>query len=373
MPMNKDIVQMATTLKGGFEAVLSTWNDAKKSPLKNHPLGVLVRTKLPSLIYSIGDVSESQYLVQGSVGQGNWATVPWLCVFDREITKSAQSGFYAVYLFDSKARGVYLSLNMGWTQFEKKYGIKEGRKVIRKTAADCRELLQGEYVEQSTSAIDLSDKANLAIGYELGNICSQHYAKDCVREDSGMTHDLQAMLKLYVVLKKELGTKNILSKIKERHKKKYIEDNAKDAAFQQEIGEAPPIQLPAGPIPSKKPSSSKGSVRWVRDPRIARGVLEEKNYVCEVADSHRTFISAATKKPYVEAHHLIPIAYQDDFKNSLDVPENILVLCPLCHRQFHHAITERRDLLLEEFYKRQIGLLEERGLHLSQAKLKEYY
>ena len=30
----------------------------------------------------------------------------------------------------------------------------------------------------------------------------------------------------------------------------------------------------------------------------------------------------------MEAHHLIPMEFQDDFEHSIDVPENIISLCP---------------------------------------------
>jgi 5-methylcytosine-specific restriction protein A len=37
-------------------------------------------------------------LVEGSPGQGNWAAVPWISVFDPAITTSATRGYYVVYL-----------------------------------------------------------------------------------------------------------------------------------------------------------------------------------------------------------------------------------------------------------------------------------
>ena len=77
---------------------------------------------------------KSKYKIQGSIGQGNPAEIPWICVFDLDITKSAQDGFYIVYLFTSDMSGVYLSLNQGWTQYEREYGTKEGRIEIKKNA-----------------------------------------------------------------------------------------------------------------------------------------------------------------------------------------------------------------------------------------------
>ena len=39
-------------------------------------------------------------LVEGSPGQGNWAAVPWISVFDPAITTSATRGYYVVYPVD---------------------------------------------------------------------------------------------------------------------------------------------------------------------------------------------------------------------------------------------------------------------------------
>ncbi len=41
--------------------------------------------------------------------------------------------------------------------------------------------------------------------------------------------------------------------------------------------------------------------------------------------------------PYLEAHHLIPLALQNVITKKLDVIENIFSLCPNCHRAIHHA------------------------------------
>ena len=40
------------------------------------------------------------------------------------------------------------------------------------------------------------------------------------------------------------------------------------------------------------------------------------------------------QRNYVEAHHLIPMGFQDDFSKSIDVEANIISLCTYCHKNY---------------------------------------
>ena len=52
---------------------------------------------------------------------------------------------------------------------------------------------------------------------------------------------------------------------------------------------------------------------------------------------------------FVEVHHLIPMEKQNDFEDSLDVPENIVALCPNCHRKIHLASKSEKQPMIEAF------------------------
>ena len=98
-----------------------------------NPMGELFRNKAPKEIYSLPYIDESIHLVKGSVGQGNWASVPWICIFDRRVTTSAQSGVDIVYLLSEDGKSFYLTLNQGYTslynQMEKLKRIKRCKKL----------------------------------------------------------------------------------------------------------------------------------------------------------------------------------------------------------------------------------------------------
>jgi 5-methylcytosine-specific restriction enzyme A len=80
-------------------------------------------------------------------------------------------------------------------------------------------------------------------------------------------------------------------------------------------------------------------------------------------------MSNSTGKMYVEAHHVIPMEYQDNYEFSLDVPENIVALCPNCHRKIHMAhASEIKNMLNKLFIMRETDL-QSRGIAISLENL----
>lgn len=144
-----------------------------------------------------------------------------------------------------------------------------------------------------------------------------------------------------------------------------IDDEEEDAAYQQAIDNKA----------AKLPVGFKG-VRYPRDPAIALNALKKAKFTCEAAPAgqqHETFDSAASGKPYVEAHHLMPLSKQGDFAGNLDVTENIVALCPTCHRRLHHSKPHQRiDTLLALYKIRQTGL-SGKGIKVDEDKLFEAY
>lgn len=75
----------------------------------------------------------------------------------------------------------------------------------------------------------------------------------------------------------------------------------------------------------------------------------------------------------MEAHHLIPLSLQNKFSTNLDTPENIVSLCPNCHKLVHLGIfSDKKDLLLNLFKKR-INQLKKYGINLSETEFLNFY
>lgn len=69
-----------------------------------------------------GLVDKRLYLANASLGQSGLAGIPWLAVFDKEITQTTQKQFYISYLFSRNAKKLHLSIAIGATQFTDLYG-----------------------------------------------------------------------------------------------------------------------------------------------------------------------------------------------------------------------------------------------------------
>ncbi len=94
---------------------------------------------------------------------------------------------------------------------------------------------------------------------------------------------------------------------------------------------------------------------FARDRNIALKSIELAGFSCEYDPKHTLFISRYSRKPYLEAHHLIPIGLQGDFSEPLDTVHNVFCLCPYCHRAVHHAEEPiARDILQTLANKRQV-------------------
>ncbi|EGM79648.1 Putative restriction endonuclease [Rheinheimera sp. A13L] len=89
-----------------------------------------------------------------------------------------------------------------------------------------------------------------------------------------------------------------------------------------------------------------------RKRRVALDAMAHARYRCEATSSHRLFVSKATGKNYLEAHHIIPVSLGSQFNVQLDVIENVVCLCPFCHRALHHAEPGIAVPILDRIVKR---------------------
>lgn len=128
-----------------------------------------------------------------------------------------------------------------------------------------------------------------------------------------------------------------------------------------------------------KPKDKKGSNNiiiksgYVRDARVRELALQLANFQCEIDKEHVTFISKATLKDYVESHHLIPMAYYNEFQYSIDNEADIVALCPNCHRCLHLGRFEDKKILVERLYYKHIESLKKTGIEITLEGLLEMY
>ena len=73
----------------------------------------------------------------------------------------------------------------------------------------------------------------------------------------------------------------------------------------------------------------------------------------------------------MEAHHLIPMEYYNNFDVSIDVEENIISLCSNCHREIHHG--KDASVIVKKLYEQRKHYLQKAGIDISLNQLLVWY
>lgn len=152
-----------------------------------------------------------------------------------------------------------------------------------------------------------------------------------------------------------------------------IEDIEKEQRYQDDLNIVEPIKVPSGKIPRPRPKKYGGTEKYSTNPRRARNALDNANFACELDPTHITFVNKKSSKQYMEAHHLIPMSKQGSFEFDIDVPENILCLCPTCHRKIHLAQDNDKKEILSILFAKREKVLPDRGITIDTQMLFEMY
>ncbi|QHA36929.1 DUF3578 domain-containing protein [Rossellomorea marisflavi] len=358
-------------MRKAFEKVLTNYLDQISLPFKptENEMAKYITREFPELIKHKSRSIEFLFKVQGSVGQGKWTETPWVSIMDRTITNSATKGFYIVYLFKNDMTGVYLSLNQGTTYIKNKYKGNKPRSKMKEVSSILRSSLDYSKEDFPNNEIDLRSTTDNAQNYMAAHICGKYYSLKSLPDDDELFDDLKKMIRVYRRLKITMGRRNT------EHFIDYLLniEAIDDTQFQSDVQLVSPTHTPyvPQPVPLKEQTGERS--KWKRDAAIAKEALLNSNYSCEYDQNHKTFKSAVTGENFVEAHHLIPIRFQSDFIWSLDVPGNIVSICPNCHRQIHHASKTERELMIRELYKNKADELNDFGIAVTYESLIKMY
>lgn len=180
------------TIKNLIEEFMKSYVSLRTStPFGRNSTGEIISDKLPKIISDLNFIDNNIYVTKGSYGNGNWTHTPWLAVFDKRITKTAQEGVYIVFLFSSDMTKVYLTLNQGCTKLKNSSGKREAIRVMQGIANEIR---------YKINAVDFSKDNDLHIGHELyekGSIFYKEYDIENIPEDTQLVNDLNKMLDIY--------------------------------------------------------------------------------------------------------------------------------------------------------------------------------
>jgi 5-methylcytosine-specific restriction enzyme A len=250
------------------------------------------------------------YKVQGSAGQQNfpWAETPWLAIFDRLVTESAQHGHYVVFLIHPRGEGVYLSLNQAVTEVRAVPGADYHGRLLAQAARFRSYIpawgLDGLIVEP----IDLAGRGHRTRGYESANIAAAYLPADRIPHDAVIATLIRRFLDLY-----ETATVGL---------------DEDEAAVSVDVAD------------DARTGTESKRYRWHlraegRNRTIVRRAKEIRDYTCQACG--RRFVDELGEigKRCIDAHHLTPFGELDARPRDLDAKTDFAVVCANCHRLLH--------------------------------------
>ncbi len=294
-------------LRSSFNFLLESYPKAVEETFSGHHVANFVRKELPGTLQNMLS-GNPRYITNGSPGQGNWAKSPWVAIYDRFVTESAQEGYYIVYLVREDYKGIYLSLNQGITTVKKLYGA-EARTTLRVRSADFRARLGSLTEGLHCGEIDLASHtpSSLSRFYEAGNICSLFYATEDLPEEEKLASDLYRFLNLY--LKLASSEPQLFAHAAVEEDENFLADE--DLRVLRE------------------------HKRIERNKKLAQKAKQHHGYKCKACGFDFEAKYGPIGKDFIEAHHLIPLCELKGKKLTLSPKHDFTVLCSNCHRMIH--------------------------------------
>ena len=302
-------------LRETLQTILTDYPKAKTEPLEAHPLAQFIRGDAEDAVQeALGELGAG-LLVEGSPGQGQWAAVPWISVFDPAITTSATAGYYVVYLFHAGAPIVHLSLNQGTTKVREEFGgrareiLQDRADLIRKRVAEFAQALP-------VSQIELGPDARLPGDYVAGHALGKSYTLEALPSETQLRADVQSIVQAYRALTYRGGI---------------------DADVETQTDVTEEFGKPANTsITETRKYAYHRKVE--RNRTAAKQAKKFHGIICQACDLDFEKRYGVIGKGFIEAHHLKAIStLEEGVAVTYDVKEDFAVLCANCHRMIHRS------------------------------------
>lgn len=192
----KPVMGQKFSLRQALHRVLDGFGEARRQPFPTHPIADVIKRDIPDGLRSFLELPHDRYLVLSSVGQGNWATVPWVAILDSTRGGSIRDGLYVAILFSAEMDRVILSLMYGVTG-PADASVKAHGSGLEKRIQDLRRRL---HLGGTTWKLDNDLKlAERGVGshYGKGVVLYRSYPADALPSDLEWAHDIQEILGLY--------------------------------------------------------------------------------------------------------------------------------------------------------------------------------
>jgi 5-methylcytosine-specific restriction protein A len=313
-------------LRESLEKIMFEYPLVSNDNFKGHSFASYVRNVVPKSISASLELPEI-YSVKASAGNGSWAKVPWIAIFNKLVTESVMSGFYCVYLFRADFSGVYLSLNQGIADKRDQFGLGVSREILRGQAKLFKDKLGSDKLREFSDPLDLkldsipktTTSRRLGLAYEAGNIASKFYSRESLPDDKELVEDVGKVLEIYFSLFEEVSLKEEADS--DLFKKVSLKKEAKNNEAEREWFEYP----------------TKYRLHRVteRNQTLSRKVKELQGYECKACGFDFESRYGEIGRGYIEAHHNVPISNLSGAKIQLDPLKDFTVLCSNCHSMIH--------------------------------------
>lgn len=166
--------------------------------------------------------------------------------------------------------------------------------------------------------------------------------------------------------------KRYIQKIAEINEEEQIDQDINER-LQKSLVIIDEDKLVRTPTKRKQKQDLKGTKSYPRSEIEMMKAKENSGWKCEISSSHETFINEKINKPFVEGHHLIPMFAQDQFEYTIDFADNIVTLCPNCHRKIHYGLPEDKFEMIRLLYQKRKNLYPKYGINITLKELLLFY
>lgn len=261
-------------IKELLEEILNEYPVAReRQRFTGNPLGQAVKSDLRNEFLRAKDengkplIDSDKYKLQGSIGAGNWAMIPWFAIFDKTETTTAQKGVYLVYLFAADGSRVYLSLMQSYTELKTEYhGNQAITDVIEKLRSDTPQSFKARGYIRGDLDLGGPNIGELGRNYQRVNILAKVYEKGRIPDDGTLIADLKDMLGKYQEYHKQGGRKGSTNETEENKMIKEIKEyiSSKGFSYPDGLVENYFLSLKSKPFVILAGTSGTGKTRLVK-------------------------------------------------------------------------------------------------------------
>jgi 5-methylcytosine-specific restriction protein A len=302
-------------LRETLQKILTDYPAAEREAFKGHALAAFIRDEADQEVKSgLGELGAGLF-VEGSPGQGNWAAVPWVSIFDPVVTSSATRGYYVVYLFHASKPEVYLSLNQGTTAVREEFGVRT-REILKDRANLMRKRIEEFAAALPVKVIELGSADRLPGDYVAGHSLGVSYMLDALPNEASLRADLQTIVRAYRALTYRGGVDA-------------------DIETQTDLVEEFGIPHSTSVIETRKYAYHR---KIERNRIAARHAKKFHGTRCQACNLDFVERYGEIGKGFIEAHHLKAIStLEEGVAVQYEIATDFAVLCSNCHRMIHRT------------------------------------